>query len=404
MALKIWLDNSMKKINTSTHKPVIFLNGDKYRIDKAYTFVNGVRHQIWGETGVQIDYIASDGVLNGGDLYAIGDDWMVLNYNLNVLRVDISNLSNPTLIQSAAWGSIKKYNAYQSTLTESVFYANGSSISPYSYNKLLIEQDGSISVGSSAIGTGLYFMDGTNTEVVTSTLLRQNTAQAPNVKWACYGSDYYFDSVKKHTSGTYTAGNTSSLISGNIYVATGGSTGIYRPDASLQIGDDKLLVNLWGNKTSDVGLYEMTSSSLTKLNSNNLFNLNILDGSFIVRNEGNDLVLNDSTSFTELYRYTGTADKLLFLGKIGNNYFVIETVNNSATLNSTKLKVLDSSDLSVVLTRDLPDDPFNENNGNATFWTQAVAKPMISTTGFLGVSSFNNSTLSLRVVRISDIL
>lgn len=404
MALKIWLDNSMKKINTSTHKPVIFLNGDKYRIDKAYTFVNGERKQIWGETGVQIDYISSDGVLNGGDLYAIGDDWMTLNYGLNILRVDISNLSNPSLIQSAAWGSILKYNAYQSTATESVFYSRASSISPYNYNKLIIDQDGVVAVDNSSVGTGLYFMDGTNTEIATSTLLRENTAQAPNVRWACYGSDYYFGSTKKHTTGTYSSGNTTSLISGNIYVATGGSTGSYRPDASLQIGDDSILINVWGNKTSDTGLYEMTSSSLTRRSGTNLYNLNILDGNNIVRNEGNALVLNDKTSFTELHRYTGTADKILFLGKISNNYYIIETVNNASTLNSTKLKLLDASDLSVTLTRDLPDDPFNENNGNATFWTQAVAKPMISTSGFLGVSSFNNSTLSLRIVRISDII
>ena len=49
MAVKVCINGQMKKIDTTLYKPVIFLNGSKKVLAKAWTFVNGEKIQLWGD-------------------------------------------------------------------------------------------------------------------------------------------------------------------------------------------------------------------------------------------------------------------------------------------------------------------------------------------------------------------
>ena len=100
MAVKVCINGQMKKIDTTLHKPVIFLNGQKKVLAKAWTFINGTKVQLWGQDGVQVDYIRADGLLSGWNkMVAIGESWATVagsrSGTPSVSRLNISNISSP---------------------------------------------------------------------------------------------------------------------------------------------------------------------------------------------------------------------------------------------------------------------------------------------------------------------
>lgn len=411
MALKIWLNNSMQKIDTSLHKPVIFLNGDKYRIDKAYTFVNGARQQIWGETGIQIDYISSSGSLGGGMLFAIGESWASVYANRNIYRIDISNMSNPTLIQSIAWGNIVKYNGLLSTGNNSIFLGS----LPNSCNKLNVAQDGTITVVDSYNVGGNAIIDMCDNYALSVTAKIQ-TVTTQSTRNYVYGTDYYFNTTRKHTTGSWTTGNTSFLIYSG-YESTG-SSAITKGNVTLQVDVDAFLINMWGYNNADTGVYYMTDNNLSHIYGSNIDGLEMLDGNIICRKKKflpsgmisgtgwNSFAILDKSTLAELYQFPAdpSTDKkvLKFLGKIDNYYYLIGYPYSGS--GDVKLYLLDDSDLSVALEKTLPDDPFEEYSGQRTFWYNCNCVPSISKSGFLGIGTYSANGLKLRIARFSEII
>lgn len=408
----------MKKIDTNLHKPVTFVNGTKYKLDKAYTFVNGEKKLIWGDSGVQIDYISSTGTLGGGIVFAIGEDWMHASNGNNVYKIDIANLSNPTLIQSVEWGKVFNYSGVLSGNGNSIFHTSKQATN----NRLSVDSSGNIVVSQTFTSGGTNNkVDFVDSYVLSITSLTHTVSSTSQTRIYTYGSDYYFNTTKKHTTGTWATNNANSLY----YSGTSGSTTTYpRPTTSsamlypaIQYDSDTILINLSGAKTNGAGIYKMTYNSLTKIG-NNINGLRLVDDNVICRTyysgtdtygsiEPNCLSLLDKTSLSTLYTYPASPDtskKLIFLGKSGNYYYVIEKPNVDTVIGGVKLVILNSADLSVAFERTLPDDPFNENNGKPTFWMNSECIAQITNSGFLAVSTYDSSTLALRVARFSALI
>lgn len=403
MALKIWLNNSMKKIDTNLHKPVTFINGTKYKLDKAWTFVNGEKKQIWGETGVQIDYISSTGTLSCGTIFCIGETWACGSYNKNVYRIDISNLNNPTLITNpVAWGVAGYYSSYLSNGTDSIFHAYNSTNSQV--NRLKVDINGNVSAIKSFNYSGSSLNGFVNNYAFSTTPLTHIVSTTHTTTSYKYGTDYYWNTEKKYTTGTWSSSPYQNY------------TAVFYSEGGLQIDDNTLLINISANPgaSSSHGLYKATYGGLTKVNSNQITRMKLLDGNVICRTlyqggglatqNSNTLAIIDKTSYAELHRYPSSSDnshRIHFLGKIDSYYYVITIPSSDTVSGEVKFVVLNSSDLSVVFEKQLPDDPFNEDNGKATFWVNGSCTPQISNTGFLAFSRFVPATLSLRIARFS---
>lgn len=379
----------MQQIDTNLHKPVIFLNGTKYKLDKAYTFINGEKKILWGESGVQIDYISSTGSLGGGYVFAIGENWVDAYRSSVIYRINISNLSNPTLIQNVTWGNVRDFNGYQTTAGTMMFdterYSSGNATS----NKLQVSTtDGSIVVGGNGTYTGTYLMF-TDNNLVTRTARTyyiQQTGQSRT-----FGTNFYWNGVLKYSTGRTPTSATD--VSGDLYLN----------GSALQVGQDSIIFNLTGNYGSGSGLYLGTDSSYNRV-ANGIGGTKVYDDDAILNDGSNRVSLLDKTSYAELAYYEANiGDVLKCLGRIGNYYYVLTMPSNLTATSGVKLILLNKSDLSVAFTRDLPSDPFNEYEGKITFWLNIVYTMQISQTGFLGVSTYNTSTLGLRIARFSGI-
>lgn len=404
MALKIWKDGAMSKIDTGLHKPVTFINGTKYKLDKAYTFVNGVKQEIWGEIGVQVDFISSTGVLGGGIVFAIGENWANASASGNVFKLDISNLSNPTLTQSVAWGNVIEHNGFLSTANNLIFHTT---LNTSSHNRLSLSENGSLSVIKNL--TSSYAATGdvtTSTRGFTENYVF-NTSQlvqyvSPQIgsgtgRLITYGTKYYWNTEQRYSTGSYPNAYS--------YMSSGG----------LQLDANNIVVNLTGSGGS--GFYKAAYSGLTKVRDEALVAAELLDGNVICGIKPgtsslgtalhNAFVLTDKTSFAELAVFPTDYDTIRkqhkFLGKIGNYYYVLRLPAYYTDEKVVKLFLLNESDLSVAYEKDLPVDPFNENNGATTFWANATIFPQDSITGYLACSTFDVNTLSLRIARFSGI-
>ena len=395
MALKIWLNGAMNKIDTNLHKPVIFLNGTKYKLDKAYTFVNGEKQQIWGESGVQIDYISSDGVLGGGIPFAVGENWLNCYYNNTIYRIDISNLSSPSLIQSIVWGNLVRYNNYQSSASTNIFEGwNANTRTNYKFS--MNNSTGAMSVVSSLAFTptssdtnSSSYICATNNAFIDmfSTLvsLRPYQVWNRNAYWnntkkyeqsSVLITPYFQDSADTFI-GRWTLGGTTSsyIFSASGKTAIGGSIGLMTYTASI------------GSTSAPQELF---------VDSGYVYSANLTT---VIKTPANDLTQNIT--------YSAPADtKPYLLGKIGNYLYVLTIPTITITPDSVvKLVLLDADDLSVAFEKVLPNDPFGENYGYPYFWTNVNGWtiPQVSETGFLSFGRYDNSTLGLRVARFSGI-
>lgn len=380
----------MKKIDTNLRKPVIFLNGTKYKLDKAYTFVNGVKQILWGESGVQIDYISSTGVLGGGMLFAIGEDWLDAYRSNTIYRISIANLSNPTLIQSVNWNNVSNFNGFQTTAGNMIFdtyaYAGGNTTS----NELQVNPvNGTITVGGNATYTGNYLMFTNNNLTTHKTKTKTFTPSTGTVSLQ-YGTDFIWNGVVKYSTGR----EPTSVQDRNFSLKLNGK--------ALQVGTDTIIFNLTGDYGSP-GLYSGTPTGYNRITNTNTGTY-MYDTDYILVEHSISIELLDKTSYTSVYTYTSDTNNVLkCLGRNGDYYYIIEYPSSSSATSGVKLKLLSKSDLSVAFTRDLPADPFNENSGFTTFWRNCSCIIQNTQTGFLGVGTYNANTLALRVARISGI-
>ena len=319
MALKVWLNGSMRKINTNLHKPVIFLNNTKYKLDKAYTFVNGQRYQIWGESGVQIDYIKSTDSLGVGRIFAIGDDWMdVYRFNEKFLRrIDISDLSNPIEIESQELGRIIQSSGRLTGNGETIFYTEPTLST---HNKIKVKQDGTIENIGSFTSSGNTHIAFTDSYVVDSKTRTYTATSSQSTSTYTIGSDYYWDSTVKYSTGSWASGNTDLICYAGNVVRTGRTSSAAFPYSGLEYDSDNVLLcmRVGTNKASYAGLYKANISGYQKIN-DMVGGFMLVDGNVICRcynpnwtgvlslsisSYSNTFAILDKNTLTTLYTYT----------------------------------------------------------------------------------------------------
>lgn len=403
MALKAKLASGMRTVDTTIHRPVTFVNGQKKVLSKGITFINGVKKILWGDEGVPTDFIAVDGV-GCGKMFCIGETWMHTS-NSNVYTFDISNLSIPSLSRTVEWGTVFQHSGFQSTGSGMVFGAAKSTTG----NKLVVDANGGITIPTSmALSSGVVASRGmTNTEICQTKILsksfvvQQITGRIVTYR---YGNEYYWGGVTKYSTGTppATSGGayTMEIIVGDLY-----TTPQPVPSSLTTVGDycgiqnssSSILLNIQSTTHTNLnGLYSATNTGLTKIREQ-LFGLRLLDGNYYCGyGATRDIFcLYNKNSFAVEHSYTDTGWKLNFLGRIGNYYYLVGTKDGNA-----KLVVLSKTDLSFVWKQPLENDPFGEND--TTFWTNIDCYPHVSLSGFLGASVYTAS--KLRVVRIGQLL
>ena len=409
MALKIWKDGVMTKIDTNLHKPVIFLNGDKYKLDKAYTFVNGQKQQIWGESGVQIDYISSTGVLGGGFPFAVGETWLNCYCNNNIYFLDISNLSNPTLTRTASWGNVIKYNNYQSDNSDTIFEGwNGTSRTDYKFT--LDNSTGAMSVVSSMNFTPTSSDTNMSSYVgMTNSYFINCFSTLANFRPQFWNRNAYWNDTQKYGWNMvslplqgYFQDNTETIIG-------------WAPSGGLSRFSNSGYQNIAGSIPTSTYSPKLSTGIVNLLNvaHQQLFS----DGTYVYTAQNSIVqkrLISDLTTQVAYYDNVASDEKLRLLGKIGNYVYCLKiplysstSTTNSGTPDSIiKLLLLNDNDFSVAYEKVLPNDPFNENYGYPNFWTyfSACAVPQISETGFLSFGYYDNTSLKLRIVRFSGLI
>lgn len=399
MAVKVCINGQMKKIDTTLHKPVIFINGQQKVLDKAWIFVNGEKKMLWGQPGVQVDLISSDTVVSGvNSIKAVGEDWLVTTGNGNVNRLNITNLSSPSLIQSVAWGSEgSNNNGFLSDNSKLVFYGSASG----SFNRLACDfSTGVVSVEQSYNAVNnTPFGDIGNSSIGYKNKVKSFVRPGPSsgsagIVTRTWGADVYInDSV------AYSFGTQPSTINDTNY-------GPYINEVYLQYSSTEWYIKCVGvgSYSSEGGLNKLTTSARTKINAT-LTDPIFLDGGSIVCLSSPSVNLADKTSLAITYSSdsiigSGIAGKVL--GRNGDYYYVITYPSTAVQGGVVTLYLLNKTDLSTVYTQVLPTDPFNEYSGVSTFWNNCVASPQVSGSGFLGVSG--NVSGQLRIVRFSQLL
>ena len=379
MALKVKLPSGMKEIDTVVHRPVTFVGGVKKVLFKAVTFVNGVKKVLWGD--FPIDYIAINSVACG-NMYAIGDTWMHTSLGDNTLQFDISNLSDPTLVQSISWGNVFQWSGYQSSGNSMVF---GST------------KGNKISVNGT---TGVV-------SVVTTYAYPSNAEGFVGVT-----DEYVCTLINLYTSNHVVKGNGVYWNTTNTY-SIGGVMGHgthYNNTPCIQVDTNTILVNMDSDATTRIGLYTLTPDSYTKV-ANQMNDLLCLDNGYLLgvtNYSANDTSsvfnLYDPSDYTVVQTYTHAdpTETIKLLGRMGENYYFISCPKNISATSGVKVFLLNKDDLTTFYTQDLPSDPFNENGGAVTFWRNCTVNPLTSTSGYLGASTYSNA--SFRCVRIGQLL
>lgn len=385
MAVKVCINGQMQKIDTLWHKPVTFINGQKKTLAKAWTFINGTKHLLWGQEGVHIDYIKATGAVSGySDIIAVGDNWLITSgqgngYYDNIVRWNIANTSNPSVVQNAAWGTVNfnGFNGYKSVGANNMFFsANTTAGTTTAGNELLINPStGVVSVNNTFSTTGndsavvRGMIDNTFVSVL---ILTSYTHVGQTTIKTTYGSKYYFGTTLNRTTGT---------LDDKFYFSAG--------DGIVQATSGVGLIR------TNKGTYGLSTSSLSQ-KSTTIGKLLMYDGTYIIANRPNGFGVYNKTSLAEVrYHDADSGYNSLFVGKNGDYYYTIEYNASSA-----KLLVLNVSDLSSRWQTDLPIDPFGDGAG-MNFWANAFARPQVTQSGFLGVSGrFNGST---RVIRFSEL-
>lgn len=395
MAVKVCINGEMKKIDTTLHKPVIFLNGEKKVLAKAWTFINGEKKTLWGQAGVQVDLIRGDGILAGNNsLVAIGENWATMAGNGGgdnyVSRIDISNLSLPSVIQTVAWGYKVRNNTFLSDTSKLVFYGR---VSSGTLNRLACNySSGAITVENSYAMAGYTPIGDIGGSSIEYETLRRAFTQ-PTSLTRTYGTRFYVNG-----SAAYSFGHQPSSVSDSNY-------GPYLSSVGLQYASNAWygIFRGYGSYLSDTGTWSIGTASASKVSSS-LFQMQFIDGDNIVC-DGNTINLVDKTSLAVVYSGEDlTLNGMTFknIGRNGDYYYVVQYPSTAVLNGVVTLYLFDKDDLSTVYTQTLPSDPFGEYGGVSTFWNNCVASPQTTGSGFLGVSATSSGIF--RIVRFSELL
>lgn len=380
MALKVKLSNGMKEIDTTLHKPVVFIGGVKKILDKGITFVNGEKKYLWGMDGISVDYISVDGT-TCGLCFSIGDTWMNTSSNGNVYQFDITNLDVPVLDSTIAWGTVVQYSNFQSTVSSTIYGSNAGNVISVNPSTGVVSVLSNFSTSGTFVGITTNYSCGYN---VIRTL--------PSLGNIVYGNNWFWNGQARYTTGT----SNNPLTYNNTPV--------------IQIDTDKLITNLISNNVGSGGLYELTPSGATRLGGlmNDIIMLddNVLCGveNYTTTTDSSKFNLYDKTTYAlvDTYTHSDPTVKLLFLGRIGDNYYLLCVPKDQNATTGVSIVLLDKSDLSVVHTQELESDPFEENNGSVAFWYNCQSMPQVSNSGFLSANT--STSANYRCARFGALL
>lgn len=398
MALKVKTADGMKTIDTTLHKPVIFLGGEKKVLDKAWTFIGGQKKMLWGATGVQVDLITA---VSTADkrwyLRGIGENWL-WGYTLGsaVIQFDIANLSSPVVKSVVNWGRDWVYNGYQTTAGQCVYYGrNGVQLC-----KLLLDPStGGLTVAESYASQfdapvftkldGRWFQ---YDNLSKSYVKPGGSAGASGTVTYQYGTNWIFNSAVKYTTGRKPTSISDASNPYKLQFASGGT----------QINDTDVLVNLAGTYGTGEGLYVANYNGITRIK--DLMRVGALDGDRILGGEGEEFALYDVGGLAKVASYTpGTGYKKQFIGRNGDYYYLIKYPYPVAK-EGVSLVLLSADDLSVVYEQELPADPFGEYNGYCNFYTGGSTTG-ISQSGFVGIMGNTKSNYTVgRIMRFSQLM
>lgn len=410
MAVKIKTPDGMKQIDTTLHKPVVFVDGKKKVLDKAWVFVNGEKKMLWGESGVAIDFITAEVESGTWSLAGIGEKWLWASGSSTVKIFDITNLSNPLLKSSVAWGSNWRYNGYQTVDGQYVFYGQNSK----TLNKLLVNPlTGEASVGESYTTTAdMSLLTKTNYWIGYKNLSVRYTrpgATTTGFTTFNYGTQWVFNSAIRFTTGRKPSGV--------------GDTADYKfqySSGGIQINNTDILVNISSDGYSTgAGAYKLNYNGFTKVTENSVLNPVMLDGNRVVGKRSYAsgsglyrtsydyaLLLYDSVAFQLVAEFAvdSKTHTISFLGRNGDYYYVIKRPKKSQ-VGGVSLLLLSKDDLSVVYEQEMPSDPFNEYNGNCDYWLGGGADAYVSQSGFVGFKGSTTSGNTVgRIVRFSALM
>lgn len=421
MAVKIKTPDGMKQIDTTLHKPVIFIDGQKKILDKAWMFVNGEKKMLWGKSGVVVDLITAEVESGTFELTGIADDWMLVgNSGANVILFDIKNLSSPVQKSSVAWGGLK-YSGYQTTDGQYVFYGENGSI----LNKVLVNPNtGVASVSESYTSTfngaflakTNYWMEYLNLSVSYHQTAGPSIGGGTTIVYQ-YGTQWAFNSSVRFTTGRRPANANDGRNPYMFRFSNGG----------IQVNDTSVLLNIASDGYSTgAGSYLLNYNGFTKLG-NTVSRPFLLDGDRVLGQAGylyytghnlrsevfnmHTLILYDSVAFQEIARFTVNENptgkpshRMAFLGRNGNYYYVIKSPYE-AQVGGVSLILLSKDDLSVVYEMELPSDPFNEYNGMCNYYLSGRWIGYPSQTGFVGFSGATTSGNTVgRIMRFSALM
>lgn len=421
MAVKIKTPDGMKQIDTTLHKPVIFIGGQKKILDKAWMFVNGEKKMLWGKSGVVVDLITAEVESGTLELTGIADDWMLVgNSGSNVVLFDIKNLSSPVQKSSVAWGGLK-YSGYQTINGQYVFYGENGNI----LNKVLVNPNtGVASVSESYTSTFEgAFLAKTNywMEFLNLSVSYHQTA-GPSIGGSTirfrYGTQWAFNSSVRFTTGRKPANANDGRNPYMFRFSNGG----------IQVNDTSVLLNIASDGYSTgAGSYLLNYNGFTKLG-NAVSRPFLLDGDRVLGQAGylrytsnnvlssevfdmHTLILYDSVAFQEIARFTVNENttgkpshRMAFLGRIGDYYYVIKSPY-VAQAGGVSLILLSKDDLSVVYEMELPSDPFNEYNGMCNYYLSGGGTGYPSQTGFVGFRGATTSGNTVgRIMRFSALM
>ena len=389
MALKVKLSSGMREIDTFVHKPVTFIDGQKKILDVGVTFVNGVKKYLWGKDGVPVDYIKVDGQ-RCGDVISIGDNWMITAMS-PITRFNISNLDNPVVDQSVDWGTVRGYSGFQSGGSAIIFSTtkgNKLSITPSTGAMSVAASYAVPSSSSYEVIPSVCITNSYNCGIISKTSLQ--SVAVPNYDW-------YWNGTMK-----YRTGSTNNKLTWN-------NTPV------IQIDTDSFLINM--TQTGSNGVYLATPSAINRVGAI-MNDLIMLDGSYIcgVANSSSTstastFILYDrgTRAAVRTYTHDNATEKLVFLGRIGDNYYFVVCPKDANATSGVKIILLNKDTFAKTLEQDVESDPFEENGGKVTFWytfsgVNNFNLPTVSNTGFLNYSTYNNSTQKLRCARIGELL
>ena len=386
MAMKIVVNGAKKTIASRKSRPFVFINGEKKRLVKGLTFINGVKKYLWGAEN-RVDFFSFNYsqayTTNSVECLYIGDSRLVVSGKIfvpltngastggtGINIIDIDNISSANLVARYSWGDADIITQNNGTTLKwtSVYVRSTTS----SYNNAI----NNISYTLGASSAGADFVD-TITAVST-------------VSWGC-----------RLANGGVLWYNNTAVGYNNTVVQT-------LTDSSLALnpcwsGGNEIVCTIGG------AIYKLTQSGRTRIKTTNDTNTYIVnamfDGNnFVCAGKRSGMVLSRivkyDSSFNEVWgKYPPNDNRnngrsLTLMGRGGSLYYVIDAPESTtASDQKVYLRTYNVDDGELVESIDIS----NYKTVDGTTITAWKVKPTISDSYLGAVYTAGNKMYVMRV-------